>query len=52
MSPEFSATRAGGRRRRHGLLSTVPDQISPFADAGSVGGYLEFETATYRAVKG
>lgn len=38
--------------RRTGIGGFWATQIFPFADPTSVGGYLEFETATYRAVAG
>ena len=38
--------------RRTGIGGFWATQIFPFADATSVGGYLDFETATYRALAG
>lgn len=38
--------------RRNKIGGYWATQILPFADAASVGGYLEFETATYRALQG
>jgi methyl acetate hydrolase len=35
--------------RRHGLGGFWATQILPFADAASVSGYLNFESATYAA---
>ncbi|MGU3432639.1 serine hydrolase domain-containing protein [Actinomycetes bacterium M1A6_2h] len=37
--------------RRNGIGGYWATQIFPFADAGSVGGYLDFEKATYDAMK-
>lgn len=36
---------------RNGIGGFWGTQILPFADASSVGGYLEFETVTYRAMR-
>ncbi len=38
--------------RRNGVGGFWATQIFPFADATSVGGYLDFETSTYRALNG
>lgn len=38
--------------RRNGIGGYWATQIFPFADAGSVGGYLDFEKATYSALHG
>lgn len=38
--------------RRNGIGGYWATQILPFADPASVGGYLEFETATYDALRG
>lgn len=37
--------------RRNGIGGYWATQILPFADAGSVGGYLDFEKATYDALR-
>lgn len=37
--------------RENGLAGFWATQILPFADAASVGGYLDFETAAYRALR-
>lgn len=37
--------------RENGLAGFWATQILPFADAASVGGYLDFETAVYRALR-
>ena len=36
--------------RQSGIAGYWATQILPFADGASVGGYLEFETATYAAL--
>jgi methyl acetate hydrolase len=37
---------------RNGIGGFWGTQILPFVDGPSVGGYLEFETAAYRALRG
>jgi methyl acetate hydrolase len=38
--------------RRNDVAGYWATQLFPFADAASVGGYLDLETATYRALRG